>query len=161
MNAKMQNAFTLIEVMLVVAIIAILATLALPSQLGRITQQKIIETIDLVAPYKPKIVNSYRANSGKFPDDNLAAGIPEADKIKGKYLNKVEVRDGAMHLYLGQNLSSGLNNKIISLRPVFIKDSLDSPVSWVCGYEDIPDAMQAAGTNLTDVDKFVLPGRCR
>ncbi len=158
---KRSDGFTLIEVVLVVAIIVILATLALPSRLGQITQKRIIETIELVEAYKPIIENHYRIHAGTFPADNLAAGLPDAEKIRGNYLRKVEIRDGAMHLYLGQKLSPKLHNKIISIQPVFVEDSLQSPVSWICGYNKKPEGMVAAGTNLTDLESFLLPGRCR
>lgn len=156
-----QAGFTLLEVIIVIAIIAILATIALPSQFGRLTQKKLVETIELVEPFKQQIETSFRLNNGSFPEDNHAAGLPEADKIIGNYLRKVEVRDGVMHLILGQKLPNNLHSKIISIRPVFVKDSPASPISWICGYNVVPDGMTAAGTNLTDVDKIFLPGRCR
>jgi len=159
MNGK--NGFTILELMVVIAVIAILATLAIPSQMGRVTQKRIIETLDLVEPYKKHIELYYGLHSGNFPEDNEEAGLPEADKIKGNYLRKVEVRDGVMHLILGQKLPTSLHDKIISIRPVFVKDSTDSPVSWVCGLSEVPDGMKAPGRNLTDLDAQYLPGRCR
>lgn len=147
--------------MVVIAIIAILATLAIPSKLGETTQKQIVETLELVEPYKSNIAQHYRANGGNFAQDNAAAGLPEPDKIKGNYLRKLEVRDGVMHLHLGQKLPSKLHNKILSLQPVFVQDSINSPVSWICGYNDKPSGMQAAGINLTDIEKTFLPGRCR
>lgn len=153
--------FTMLELMLVVAVIAILATLAIPSQMGRITQKRIIETLELVRPYEVKIANRYDPYSDEFPKDNEEAGLPEPDKIKGNYLRKMEVRDGVMHLFLGQKLPSSLHQKIISIRPVYVKDSPGSPISWVCGLSDVPDGMVAPGINLTDLDAQYLPGRCR
>jgi len=151
----------MLELVLVVAVIAILATLAIPSQMGRITQKRIIETLDLVKPYEHKIANRYDSYSEEFPKNNEEAGLPEPDKIRGNYLRKMEVRDGVMHLYLGQKLAASLHDKIISIRPVYVKDSPDSPISWVCGLSEVPDGMVAPGTNLTDLDVQYLPGRCR
>lgn len=153
--------FSLLELMIVIGIIAIIATLALPSKFGQVTQKRVVETVELVEPYKAQIAAYYLLHSGDFPEDNAAAGIPEPDQIIGNYLRKMEVRDGVMHLHLGQKLPKALHDKIISIRPVFVDDSLSTPISWVCGFSEVPSGMKAAGTNLTDVDRVMLPGRCR
>ena len=160
-NKTRQSGFTLLEVMIVVAIIAILATIAIPSQNGAITQKRVIESLELVDPYKTLIVAYYLSHGGEFPSDNEQAGLPEPDKIIGNYLEKLEVRKGVLHLYLGQKLPTQLHHKIVSLRPIFVKDSLASPVSWICGNNEIPQGMTAAGIDLTDLDVQFLPGRCR
>ena len=153
--------FTLLEIVIVIAIIAILASLAIPSQMGSITQKRVIETLELVEPYKHEIAIHFSTHSGKFPKNNKAAGLPLADKIIGNYLEKMELRDGVMHLYLGQKLPQQIHHKILSIRPVSVKDSPKSPISWVCGYNEVPQGMIAAGINLTDVENIFLPGRCR
>lgn len=153
--------FSLIEIMVVIAIIAILATLAIPSQTGRITQQRIVETIELIDPYKNNIETYFKFHSGEFPNNNEEAGLPEPNKILGNYLEKMDIKDGVMHLYFGQKMPASLHGKILSLRPVFVKDSPNSPLSWICGFNEIPTGMTAAGINLTDLDRLVLPGRCR
>lgn len=160
-NYHRKQGFSLIEIMVVIAIIAILATLAMPSQLGRVTQKRVIETLELVEPYKANISAYYHTHSGEFPANNEDAGLPEPRHIIGNYLQKMEVREGVMHLYLGQNLPQNLHNKIISIQPIFVKESPNSPISWICGLNKTPAGLQAAGLNLTDVDKVFLPGRCR
>lgn len=160
-HQQFKQGFSLLEVMIVVAIIAILATLAIPSRVGEITQKRMVETVDLVEPYKKNITTYYHSHAGNFPENNEQAGLPKAQDIRGNYLDKLEVRDGVMHLWLGQKLSENLHGKIISIRPVYVKDSPSSPVSWVCGNDEIPSGMVAAGINLTDVSPFALPGRCR
>ena len=160
-NRKRICGFTLIEVMVVIAIIAILATLAIPSRMGEITQKRVIESIELVEPYKASIENYFRLHGGEFPDDNAAAGLPDPNKIIGNYLEKMEVRDGAMHLYLGRKMPDNLHHKIVSIRPIFVKDSPQSPISWVCGASEVPLGMSASGRDLTDLSKIFLPGRCR
>ena len=147
--------------MIVIALIAVLAALAIPSQTGAITQRRLIETIELVEPYKPVIIGYYRSHAGDFPANNEEAGLPAANKIIGNYLEKMVVRDGVMHLYMGQKLPQKLHHKILSIRPVLVKDSPDSPVSWICGLNEVPAGMTAAGTNLTDMEPLFLPGRCR
>jgi len=153
--------FSLIEIMVVIAIIAIIATLALPSQTGAITQRKVLETYKLVFPYTENIDAYYKSHAGTFPNNNQAAGLPEPEKILGNYLKKMEVREGVMHLYFGQKMPEKFHGKILSIRPVFVEDSPNSPLSWICGMNDIPSGMIGAGTNLTDLDTIFLPGRCR
>ena len=158
---RLMKGFSLLELMIVIAIMAIIAMLAIPSQTGRVTQKRLVETIELVEPYKENIAAYYRSNSGNFPEDNSAAGLPDADKIKGNYLRKLEVRDGVMHLYLGQKLPEALHDKILSIRPVFVEDEPSVGLSWVCGNNPKPDGMKSPGRNLTDVELIFLPGRCR
>jgi|TARA_B110000908_G_scaffold160009_1_gene202787 type IV pilus assembly protein PilA len=158
---KAASGFTLLEIVMVIAIIAILASLAIPSQMGAVTQKRVIETLELVEPYKQKIAIHFSTHNGKFPTDNEAIGLPAAEKIIGNYLEKMQLRDGVMHLYLGQKLPQQIHHNILSIRPVFVKDSPASPISWICGYNEVPMGMTASGINLTDVENIFLPGRCR
>lgn len=154
-----QTAFTLLEVVIVVAIVAILATIALPSQTGRFNQQNIVETLEIVERYKSNVEAVYQL-TGRFPLNNSEAGIPSADKIIGNYLQGLSIEDGALQLNLGNKLSQ-LKGKIITVQPVFVLGSLNSPISWICGFDQIPDGMTVAGVNRTNVEKSDLPGRCR
>ena len=158
---RQNKGFTLLEVMVVVAIIAVLATIAIPSKVGHMTQQQIVEAVELIKPYQANIEIYYRTHAGGFPSNNEEAGIPAPDKIIGSYIDRTELRDGALHIHLGRKIQSKLHHKIVSMRPVFVQDSTDSPISWVCGYDEVPDGMIAAGINFTDVKPIFLPGRCR
>ena len=138
---------------------AILALIAIPSQLNKHNQVKIAETVDLAENFKQKIQLYYQVN-GTFPVDNVAAIMPEPDKIIGNYLKRLDVIDGAMHLVLGKKLTR-FEDQIVTIYPVYVEGSLISPISWVCGYGVPPDGMLAAGENKTSVAKTNLPIRCR
>jgi len=155
-----EQGFTLVEMLVVLAVIAILSVLALPGNTGRAVQLKMVETIELVEPFQNKIAMSYAA-VGRFPESNELANIPAADKIIGNYLLAAEVQGGAIHLRLGQKMPAELHGQQLSLRPVYVEDSPLSPVSWVCGFDSVPEGMQVAGVNRTDVKLNNLPLRCR
>ncbi len=152
--------FSLIEIVIVMAVVAIMALMAIPSMMGEKNQLKIVETLDLVEPYK-KLIAGYYLLNGQFPEDNDAVGLPDPEKVLGNYLQQMTVRDGAMHLQLGQKISDRLQGKILSIRPVYVEGSADSPISWICGYDELPADMAVSGSNKTDVPKISLPIRCR
>ncbi len=154
-----QQGFTFIEALVVIGIIAILALIAIPPQINKHNQLKIAETLDLAEGFKQKIQQSYSL-AGNFPASNIDAGMPEPDKIIGNYLKSLEVVDGAMHLVLGKKLSQ-FEDEIVTIYPVYVKDSIESPISWVCGYGIPPEGMLVAGENKTTLEKVNLPLRCR
>lgn len=155
-----EQGFTLVEMLVVLAVIAILSVLALPGNNSRAVQLNIVETIELVEPFQKKIALSYTA-AGKFPENNELANIPDADKILGNYLSAAEVQDGAIHLSLGKKISKKLHGQQLSLRPVYVEGAPSSPVSWVCGFDSVPAGMKVSGANRTNVKLTNLPLRCR
>ena len=154
-----KSGFTLIEALVVIGIIAILALLAIPSQINRFNQKRIAETIELAETFKQPIQQFYQLN-GKFPVDNAAAGMPDADKILGNYLEGLDVIDGVMNLKLGNKLTR-FAGQTVSIYPVFVAGSPASPISWVCGRGVTPEGMTAAGKNKTSININNLPLSCR
>ena len=157
---KNQSGFTILELVIVLAIIAIGLVAILPANTGRIDQARIAETISLVRPYQLQVEGHYRAH-GEFPIDNKVIDMPAPEKIIGNYVEAAYLEKGAIHLQLGNKIRPELTGKILSLRPVFVPDADYAPVSWVCGYDTVPKNMLAAGTNRTDVALASLPLSCR
>lgn len=153
------HGFTLIEVLVVLAILSILAMLALPSSDGKINRVRIQETLKLVDPYKAPIEGYYRLTE-EFPEDNEAAGLPLPEQIIGNFLIETKLADGAIHLRLGNKIGTALQGKVISLRPIFVPGVEAAPISWICGYDTVPDGMVVAGENLTDIERTYLPLSC-
>lgn len=130
MLRTMQKGFTLIELMIVVAIIGILAAIALPAYQDYTARSQMSEAMTLASGQKGA-VSEYWANEGKFPADNAAAGIAAAGDIKGKYVNKVELtpNKGIIEATMqSTGVASGIASKTLALSPITHAGSMD----WKC-----------------------------
>ena len=154
--------FTLIELMIVVAIIGILAATAIPTYHTYIGRAQSIEALTIIEEYKPRIVEYYRAR-GRFPKDNAEAGMPPAEFVIGNYVDRVEVVDGALHVTMRKDgINPALAGKVVSIRPQVVAAYPGGPVSWACGmHEETERGLKAVGDNRTTVPKSHLPGACR
>lgn len=154
------NGFTLIELMVVVAIIGILASVALPSYQVYTARSQVVESMVIASALKSDITEYYKF-TGSFPRDNNEAAIPPADKLLGNYVSRVEMVNGAFHITLGNKVNKQLQDKVLTIRPIVVIDSPSSPFSWLCGSGSVPNGMEPVGENRTDIDRTLLPGACR
>jgi len=154
------NGFTLIELMIVVAIIGILSAIAIPAYNGYITSAKLVEPMALTQQLKPRILEFYKLR-GRFPKNNKEGGIPEPGYLIGNYVKSITLEDGAFHVKLGNKIGPLMDGKIISIRPQVVIGSPQSPVSWTCGYAIPPEGMKAIGENKTNLDSVGMPALCR
>lgn len=155
-----QNGFTLIELMVVIAVISILVTLAIPAYQDYTIRAQVAESFTIVNELKPSI-RDYYTDRGKFPENNLEAGVPAPEHLLGNYISQVEVVDGAIHVQLGNYINTHVAGQTFSIRPIFVTANPTSPISWVCGGREAPDGMTAAGENRTDIVARHLPSTCR
>ena len=151
--------FTLLELMVVLAVIAILAAVAMPSLEPKYTRAQIAESVDLLKNLKGS-VNLYFVTTKKFPRDNLEAGIPKPEHLIGNYVERVDYESGSFNIKFGSKAHARLKGKILSIRPIVVVDSPESPISWICGNASVPGGMVAVGVNKTDIENQFLPLGC-
>jgi type IV pilus assembly protein PilA len=152
--------FTLFELMVVVSIIAILALTTVPFYIDREIQQQVKEGVQF-AEFAKKAVATVWALSGKFPEDNAAAGLPEPAKIIGLYVSAIKVDHGAITVTFGSKANRFIQGKQVTLRPGYVVDAPIVPLSWICGLAAPIAGLNFAGENATDIPAGRLPVSCR
>ena len=125
----MQKGFTLIELMIVVAIIAILAAIAIPAYQNYIIRTQVSEGLTLAGGAKSGIEEFY-SNHGTWPKDNASAGLPaNAASISGKYVISETVAGGKITVAYGNQANTAITPYALVLSPVANGGS----ISWNCG----------------------------
>ncbi|HFA7701373.1 TPA: pilin, partial [Neisseria gonorrhoeae] len=140
----LQKGFTLIELMIVIAIVGILAAVALPAYQDYTARAQVSEAI-LLAEGQKSAVTEYYLNNGKWPKDNGDAGVASASEIKGKYVKQVEVKNGVV---TAQMASSNVNKEIQGKRLSLWARRQDGSVKWFCG-RPVTRADDAANDDVT------------
>jgi len=152
--------FTLIELMIVVAIIGILAAIAIPAYQDYTIRAQVVEAFSLASEIKPSI-QEYRKVHGRMPANNDAAGVPEPQYLIGNFVTRIEVVNGAIHVEFGNLANTILHGGVVTLQPLVVEGSPESPMSWRCGKRTIPTGMAAVGENRTTLSNKHLPAACR
>jgi type IV pilus assembly protein PilA len=159
-DMKNNSGFTLIELMIVISIISILATMAVPSFQDQIIRTQVKESYQL-CQFMMDSIETYYKEKATFPRNNDAAGLPGQDKIVGNYVEKVSVSKGTIHITLGNRVNKHVSGKVISIRPAIVKDEPLVPIAWVYGYASVPKGMTVMDTNQSDIKPRFLPVNSR
>lgn len=163
---KIQQGFTLIELMIVVAIIGILAAIAIPAYQDYTIRSQVAEGMTLAAAAKAAVAESF-SSRGEAPADRTEAGMTANDTdTTGKYVESVDVANGTVTITYGNDVNQVVNGLQLSLTPY---ESQDLSVSWQCGNAAAPPGNllgTAGGGNTaavgnTDVPDQYLPAACR
>ena len=128
---KMQQGFTLIELMIVVAIIGILAAIAIPAYQDYTIRAQVSEGLSLSGGAKTAVAE-YFTNYGRFPSTNASAGLNAT--ITGKYVSTVAVgASGLITATYGNAANSAIVGKTVILAPTDAGGS----VAWSCNGGDV------------------------
>jgi type IV pilus assembly protein PilA len=155
---RTQQGFTLIELMIVVAIIGILAAIAIPAYSDYTIRSQVTEGLNLASDLKAGVAESY-AQTGNWP--NLQTlGISSAGMKSGKYVTAVDVQSGIVIITYGLQANSKILNSQLSLTP---GSNTNGDVVWVCGHASTPSGttLASGGTPSTNVADKYLPASCR
>ncbi|EMT8539009.1 pilin, partial [Neisseria gonorrhoeae] len=125
----LQKGFTLIELMIVIAIVGILAAVALPAYQDYTARAQVSEAI-LLAEGQKSAVTEYYLNHGEWPENNTSAGVASASDIKGKYVKEVKVEKGVVTATMA---SSNVNKEIQGKKLSLWAKRQDGSVKWFCG----------------------------
>ncbi|HEZ5912615.1 TPA: pilin [Neisseria meningitidis] len=159
----LQKGFTLIELMIVIAIVGILAAVALPAYQDYTARAQVSEAI-LLAEGQKSAVTEYYLNHGEWPKNNTSAGVASTPSdIKGKYVAGVKVENGVV---TAEMKSTGVNKEIQGKKLSLWAKRQNGSVKWFCGQpvtrnKAATDADVTAANGTDKIDTKHLPSTCR
>ena len=159
------SGFTLIELMIVVAIIGILSSIAIAAYQTYTIRAQVAEGVSMAVAGKTPIVDAYN-NTGRPPANRTEAGMtPNTGDTAGNYVSGVDVVDGRLVIIFGNDAHQDIFGENLSLTPYL---SGTGSVLWRCGNAPAPTGavlMQGGGSSAAHVaptfDVRYLPANCR
>ena len=163
---KQQTGFTLIELMIVVAIIGILASLAVSAYQTYTVRAQVAEGINMAAGAKAPVVDAFNMD-GEPPAGRVEAGMSAIPTdTRGKYVSQVQIVDGRVDVTFGNDAHADIFGLTVSFTPY--SSSGSGSIIWRCGAAPVPagaSLLTGGGTTSAylapTVDTRYLPASCR
>jgi type IV pilus assembly protein PilA len=153
-RSSLQKGFTLIELMIVIAIIGILAAIAIPAYQNYTIRAQVTEGLTLADGWKTAIAEYY-ATTGNWPTQTNLTGTQVS---VGKYESQVTVNaSGVVEITYGGQANSKILNAKLALVPY---TNANGDVLWRCGLATAPSGTSSGGSNTTNVSPQYLPTSC-
>ncbi len=138
-----QKGFTLIELMIVVALIGIIAMIAMPAYQTYLIRAQIAEGLNIVGPVKQAVVEFHK-DTGNYPANNSQAALQTPTNYAGNYVESISVNGATISILYGNKANAEINGWTVS---VIAQDNVGSTI-WVC---------ESGGT----IPSKYLPSACR
>jgi type IV pilus assembly protein PilA len=159
--------FTLIELMIVVAIIGILAAIAIPAYQNYTVRAQVAEGLNAAAVMKAPVADAY-FNRGGAPGNRTIAGLTaNATDTSGKYISGVDINNGVLIVTFGNEVNAAIAGLTLTTTPY---ETPDRSVVWRCGTAPAPVGLSLLGASSggnaasyiapTVPDQY-LPASCR
>ncbi len=161
---SVQKGFTLIELMIVIAIIGILAAIAIPAYQNYTIRAQVTEGLSLASGIETD-VEQYYSNTGNWPSTLTAMSTMGVSAVSGKYVSALSVSNGTIEVTYGNSASSYIGTKKLAIQPYL--DS-NNDIVWVCGTStttltkntDGSGTASTAASGATSVSPTYLPSNC-
>jgi len=175
MLKTVQKGFTLIELMIVVAIIGILAAIAIPAYQDYTIRSQVTEGLNLAASVKASVAEYY-AQNGVWPDDLVAIGMDVNNPPSGKYVSQILLDNGTINItYSGTapfQANANIEGDVLSIRPMISGQNAaasNGDVVWNCGTHATVGVDPTTDTAGNDATTFTaannkakyVPANCR